>query len=87
MVSKIFFNSSLPRAMSTLLQNVIGQNPAFYVTPTSGLLELLFSARINYTNSIEFKAQDREKMQGAWLGFCNGAMHGYFNNQIGRAHV
>lgn len=87
MISDIFFNSSLPRAMSTLLQNVIGQNPSFYVTPTSGLLELLFSARINYTNSLEFKAQDREKMENAWLGFCRGAMHGYFNNLTSKPYA
>jgi hypothetical protein len=37
----IFFNSSLPRAGSTLFQNLIGQNPEFYVTPTSGLIELI----------------------------------------------
>jgi sulfotransferase len=87
MDKKIFFNSSLPRSMSTLLQNTMGQNPEFYVTPTSGLLELLFSARINYTNSLEFKAQDKEEMQNAWLGFCRGAMHGYFNNLTHRNYV
>ena len=73
--------------MSTLLQNVMGQNPDFYVTPTSGLLELLFSARINYTNSLEFKAQDHDKMQSAWLGFCNGAMNGYFNKLTDKPYI
>ena len=48
-MEKIFFQSSLPRAGSTLLQNIIGQNPEFYVTPTSGALDLLYSARTNYT--------------------------------------
>ena len=42
MEKKIFFQSSLPRAGSTLLQNIIGQNPEFYVTPTSGVLELAY---------------------------------------------
>ena len=32
-MQKIFFQSSLPRAGSTLFQNIIGQNPDFYVTP------------------------------------------------------
>ncbi len=62
-VKKIFFQSSLPRAGSTLLQNIMGQNPEFYVTPTSGVLELLFGARINYTNGQEFKAQEEELMK------------------------
>src|ERR1700679_4132313 len=58
MSPKIFYQSSLPRAGLTLLQNILAQNPAFYVTPTSGLLELIFGARLNYTNSPEFKAPD-----------------------------
>jgi len=57
-MKKIFFQSSLPRAGSTLLQNVMGQNPDFYVTPTSGVLELLYASRGNFTSSPEFKAQD-----------------------------
>jgi len=80
MVEKIFFNSSMPRAGSTLLQNLMGQNPDFYVTPTSGLLELIFAARGNYTNSPEFKAQDKDLMKKAFLNFCREGMNGYVNS-------
>ena len=44
-MSTIFFQSSMPRSGSTLLQNVLAQNPEIYATPTSGVLELVFSAR------------------------------------------
>jgi len=80
MEKQIFFQSSLPRAGSTLLQNILGQNPDFYVTPTSGTLELLFSARAQYSNSLEFKAQDPEVMRKAWLGFCKSGLQGYYNS-------
>lgn len=79
MKKEIFFQSSLPRAGSTLLQNVMGQNPNFYVTPTSGTLELLFSARAQYSNSLEFKAQDSEVMKKAWLSFCKNGLNGYYD--------
>ena len=49
MTEKIFFQSSLPRSGSTLLQNILAQNPDFYATPTSGVLELLYAARANYS--------------------------------------
>ena len=62
-MDKIFYQSSLPRAGSTLLQNILAQNPDIYATPTSGVLELIFGARANYTNSAEFKAQDAETMK------------------------
>ena len=52
----IYFNSSMPRACSTLLQNIFNQNPDFYATPTDGAVELLAGARERFTNSSEFKA-------------------------------
>jgi len=74
---KIFFQSSLPRAGSTLLQNIFAQNPVFHATPTSGLLELIFGARLNYTNNAEFKAQDPELMKKAFLAFSRAGMEAY----------
>ena len=50
MIEKIFYQSSLPRAGSTMLQNIMAQNPEIYATPTSGVLELIFAARSIYTN-------------------------------------
>ena len=41
----------------------MGQNPDFYVTPTSGVLELIFGARANFSTSPEFKAQDNPLME------------------------
>ena len=74
----IFFQSSLPRAGSTLLQNILGQNPEFYVTPTSGVLELLYAARQNYSNDDSFKAQDSKLMKKAWINFCKKGIEGFF---------
>ena len=48
-------------------------------SPTSGLLELIFAARHNYTESPEFKAQDAELMKKAFFGFCREGIHGYYN--------
>ena len=87
MPDKIFFQSSMPRALSTTLQNLMAQNPDFYVTPTSGLLELVFAASGNYTNSPEFKAQDPELMEKAFIGFCRGGILGYFDNITDKKYV
>jgi sulfotransferase len=72
-----FFNSSMPRSGSTLLQNILGQNPNIHVTPTDGFLELIYGARVNFTNNAEFKAQDQDQMFAAWRGFCNSGLDGY----------
>lgn len=87
MPEKIFFQSSLPRSGSTLLQNILAQNPEFYATPTSGVLELLYAARANYSNSPEFKAQDPELMRKGWLQFCRSGMEGFYGAVTDRRYV
>ncbi len=79
MIDKIFFQSSLPRVGSTVFQNLMNQDNRFYASSTSGLLELLYAARHNFTESPEFKAQDSETMKKAFFGFCRDGMLGYYN--------
>jgi sulfotransferase len=87
MVSNIFFQSSMPRSGSTLFQNLIGQNPDFYVTPTSGVLELIFGARANYSNSPEFKAQEAKLMEQGFKEFCKQGMYGFYNAITDKKYV
>lgn len=79
MVEKIFFQCSLPRSGSSLLQNVIYQNPDFYCSPTSGLIDLLLSSRNIYTTGIEFKAQNRSVTDPAFKQYCKSGMFSYYN--------
>ena len=44
-MEKIFYQSSLPRAGSTLLQNILSQNPDIYATPTASL-------HVHYVNTL-----------------------------------
>jgi sulfotransferase len=74
---KIIFNSSMPRSGSQLLQNILAQNPRFSCSSTSGLLELLFAARANYTQLDEFKNQPKGTFDKAWNGFCRGGLEGW----------
>ena len=78
MAEKIFFQSSLPRVGSTVFQNLMNQDDRFYASSTSGLLELIYGARHNYTESPEFKAQDADLMKKAFLGFCRGGVNAYY---------
>lgn len=86
-MSKIFFQSSLPRSGSTLLQNILGQNPDFYTTPTSGLIELLFQSKNVFSDGVEFKAQDEDIMKRAFMGYCKGALEGYFSNITNKKYI
>ena len=86
-MKEIFYQASLPRSGSTLLQNILGQNPDFYVTPTSGVLELVFGARFNFDNSLEFKAQDNEEMVSGFRAFCSEGVKGFFNAVTDKPYI
>jgi sulfotransferase len=86
-MEKLFYQSSLPRSGSTLLQNILAQNPEIYATPTSGVLELLVGARANYTTSDEFKAQDHELMKKGWQAFAKRGMDAFYNSITDKKYV
>jgi sulfotransferase len=87
MVKQVIFNASLPRAGSTLLQNVLMQNPDIYSTPTSGVIEFLLNARTIYSTGDAFKAQDPKEMEKAFHSFCVNGLYGYFNALTDRPYV
>lgn len=77
----IFFQSSMPRAGSTLLQNIIGQNPNFHVTPTSGISSLIEGAKHSFSNTIEFKKEkDYNLCKTSFYNFCKEGIKGYYSN-------
>ena len=83
----IFFKALYLELVQLYFKNLIGQNPDFYVTPTSGVLELVFAARHNYTESPEFKAQDAVLMQEGFRGFCREGFLGYYDAITDKPYV
>ena len=86
-MKNIFFNSSMPRSMSTLFQCILNQNPTITATPTDPVLEYLYGARINYTNTPEVKAIDPDLALKTWKGFCLGGLNGYAEAYSDRPNV
>ena len=78
----------MPRACSTLLQNIFAQNPNFYATPTDGLIELLDGARQRFTDSVEFKASvDQDLALSSWRNFCKGGLISYCNTLTDKPNI
>ena len=78
---KIFFQSSLPRAGSTLFQNLLGQNHKFHVTPTSGLGELIEHNLFKFSTTTTFKNQtNQEELEDSFINFCRKGIYGFYEN-------
>lgn len=60
MNKSIYFLAGLPRSGSTLLANVLAQNPKIYVTPTSGIVDMLVQVRNSWDRNDAFQAADRK---------------------------
>lgn len=51
-----YFMSGLPRSGSTLLCNILAQNPRINATSTSGIMDVMFGVRNTWDNLVEFRA-------------------------------
>jgi sulfotransferase len=83
----IFYQSSMPRAGSTLLQNLMGQNPAFHVTPTSGMIDLMLGARIGYNQNKEAQAGDKKMWKEGFYAFCEAGLNAYIANLTNKPYI
>lgn len=62
---KLHTITGLPRSGSTLLQNILNQNPRFHATSTSPLSYMVSSIVNTASNAIEFKAMLQDNRQTA----------------------
>lgn len=77
----------MPRAGSTLIQNILGQNPEIFTTPTSGVYEMLAASRTIFSDSLEFKAQDQDQMYAGFKGYLKNAIYGFYEPLTDRPYV
>ena len=84
MKKKIIYSSGMPRANSTLICNILANNPRITGGETSPMLEYLYGARANYTSVPEVKsALTEDKMHASFLNFCRTGMEGYAKEMCG----
>jgi len=83
----IIFNASLPRAGSTLLSNILGNNPDIYASPTSSLMSMVTSAHAGWnldnatiTEGIDLNNNlHTEKREESVKEFFRKGMEAYYN--------
>ena len=73
------FISGLPRSGSTLLANILSQNPRFHASATSGILDVMFGVRNQWDQLVPFRAMaDREAGEAAKLRVLRGILESYY---------
>jgi sulfotransferase len=75
------FVGGLPRSASTLLCNILHQNPRFHATATSGCLEIMFTVRNVWNDFLEHKANpDRDDDRRRLNRTLEGIIRSYYGN-------
>lgn len=72
----------MPRSGSTLLLQVLGQNPKHHVTPTSGLIDLFGFIQQNWRRSQAFHSEGLEKVLPRIRNSMKGLLHGYYKEEL-----
>lgn len=72
----IHFIAGLPRAGSTLICNILNQNPRFNATSTSGILEIILAIRNQWENVAELRASPNKAGKDAVV---KSILHNYYS--------
>lgn len=83
----IHFVAGTPRSGSTLLMNILGQNPRHFVTPTNGLLDSISFIRDNWVNNDTWVAQGLEKVRPRIPNLLRAMVYGYYQDELGTGKV
>ena len=80
-MKQFFFISGLPRAGSTLLANILCQNPDIYASATSGLVDMMVGARNRWDKLPEHKAMDTVESMVKKINMLRFMMNGYYQER------
>lgn len=83
----IHYITGTPRSCSTLLCNILAQNPKFHSTASSGLIDLIYPARKNLTDLLEFKAMNPKDSENMFYDWAKGGILNAFNSLTDRPVV
>ena len=86
-MSDIYFLAGMPRSGSTLLANLLAQNPRMVSSGTSGVIDVLRAIRDTCDNNQFFKAMGAKRREATKLALLRGAMNGCVAQFEGRAYI
>ena len=70
--------AGLPRSGSTLLANILAQHQHIYVTPTSGIVDMLVQVRNNWDRNDAFQAAERKQSEETKERVLRAMLQAYF---------
>jgi hypothetical protein len=79
---RVLFMSGFPRAGSTLLMNILNQNPKLFGTPTSGLIGSILNIRDNWRGSDIYVSNGEEYIYPKIKTMLKNQIIGFYEEQV-----
>jgi len=79
---KVLFMAGFPRAGSTLLANILAQNPKLSPTPTSGLVSSVIGIRDNWRVNDIYKSNGEKYIYPKIKTMLKNMMIGYYEKEV-----
>lgn len=83
----IFFMSGFPRAGSTLLMNILAQNPKLLGTPTSGLITSIIGVRESWKTNNIYLSNGEEYVYPKIKNMLSGMLNGFYSKEISEGKI
>jgi len=78
----IFFMAGFPRAGSTLLMNILNQNPLFHGTATSGLITSIINIKDSWKSNENYLANDEQYIYDKIKLMMKGIFEGFYQEEL-----
>jgi len=78
----IFFMAGFPRAGSTLLMNILNENPKFHGTATSGLVTSIIQLKDNWKSNTIYLSNDEEYVYSKIKDMMRGMFSGFYKKEL-----
>jgi len=85
-MSKLIPMCGLPRSGSTLLVNLLNQNPKITVSPDSILSSLVQASQESFTNMVSESQYDSDTSYEMFYNFCRGGIDNWINTICSTPH-
>lgn len=79
---QIFFMAGFPRAGSTLLMNILNQNPKFHGTATSGVITSLIHLKDNWKSNNIYLSNGEEYVYPRIKNMMKGLISGFYEKEL-----
>ena len=86
-MKNLHFCIGLPRSGSTLVMNILQQNPEIFTSSTSPSPYLIESSRSIASSVSEFLAMDQDKLTGCMSGFLRSGLKGWYEELTNKPTV